>query len=206
MARQKGFVKMTVKNDNFDKLIKALEDLDKYSVEVGIFASDDSFYAMIANVHEYGITIKPKKQFLTIPTKEADGRKASDIPGLFKPKGKNILAIQDGDNLKVMFILVKSVTIPERSFVRSTFDEKNDEWVQFMERLIDKVLAFEIDAKTLFERVGAKAAADIQEKITTLRSPGNSPITMENKGSSNPLIDTGGLRARVTWRVVERNA
>ncbi|UYT83923.1 hypothetical protein [Priestia megaterium] len=206
MANQKGFVDVSIKNDNFDKLIKALEELDRYSVEVGIFASDDSFYAMIANVHEYGITIKPKKQFLTIPTKEADGRKASDIPGLFKPKGKNILAVQEGDKLIVMFFLVKSVTIPERSFVRSTFDEKNDEWLQFMEKLIDKLLAFEIDAKTLFNRVGAKAAADIQEKITTLRSPGNSPATIANKGSSNPLVDTGGLRARVTWRVVKRNA
>ncbi|MGN8233231.1 hypothetical protein ACTHAL_001459 [Priestia flexa] len=206
MAGSNGFVYINVTEDNFDKLIQVLEDLNNYAVEVGVFASDDSFYAMIANVHEYGMTIKAKKKFMTIPTREANGRKAADIPGLFKPKDKNILAVQEGNRLIVMFFLVKSVTIPERSFVRSTFDEKNDEWINFMESLIEKLLSFEIDAKTLFDRVGARAAADIQEKITTLRTPANSTITAKNKGSSNPLVDTGGLRARVTWRVVKSNA
>lgn len=209
MARKRSGVKVTVKEDNMDKLIRVLEDLDKYSVEVGIFASDDSFYAMIANVHEYGMTIKPKGKFLTIPTKESEGRKPSEIPGLFRPKGKNVLAIADKSSpngIKVMFILKESVTIPERSFVRSTFDEKNAEWVKFMEGLVNQVVAFKIDPQTMFERVGARVAADIQEKITTLRSPANSKITVENKGSSNPLLDTGGLRARVTWKVVKRNA
>lgn len=204
MAKNKSGVKITTDNNNIDRLIKALEELSSYSVEVGIFASDDSFYAMIANVHEFGMTIEPKvAKSLTIPTAAAEGRRAADIPGLFRPKGTNILAIEENGQLITMFILVKSVTIPERSFMRSTFDEKNDVWVQFMKSMINQVIDFKIDAYTLFDRLGARMAADIQETITTLRSPANSRITEQNKGSSNPLMDTGGLRARVTWKVVE---
>jgi hypothetical protein len=197
-------VRITRDVNRIDELIRALKELDNYSVEIGIFASDDSFYAMIANVHEFGITIKPKGEALTIPTAAAEGRKASDIPGLFRPRGTSILAIEENGELITMFYLVKSVTIPERSFVRSTFDEKSNEWFKFMEGMIEKVVSFKMDADTLFNRLGARIAADIQNKITTLRSPANKKSTIENKGSSNPLADSGGLRARVTWKVVRK--
>lgn len=183
-------------------LERELAELDRYSIEIGIFGSDDSFYAMIANVHEFGMTIKAKNQFLTIPTKEAGDRKAADIPGLFRPRGKNVLAVKDGDSIKVMFILKESVNIPERSFVRSTFDEKNDEWMDFLERLIEKLCNLEIDAQTVFNRLGGKIVGDIQEKIRDIRTPPNAPLTVENKGSDNPLIVDGSLRRRVTWKLV----
>jgi hypothetical protein len=197
-------LRVIANKNNLPRVIGALDDLNKLSVEIGVFASDDSFYAMLANVHEFGITIRAKGKALTIPTKEAKGRKARDIPGLFQPKGKNILAVQDGDNLITMFILVRSVTIPERSFVRSTFDEKNDDWVAFVKEQIQQILDLKITASTMYDRLGALIASDIQDKITTLKSPSNAKITIDNKGSSNPLVDTGGLRARVTWRVVKQ--
>ncbi|WP_419882786.1 hypothetical protein ACN6MY_03695 [Peribacillus sp. B-H-3] len=203
MPSRRSHAKVTIKNDRLEDLIRVLDELGKYSVEIGIFASDDSFYAMIANVHEFGMVIKPKGKALTIPTKEAEGRSAAEIPRLFKVPGKNILAVPDGDGIKVMFYLVKSVTIPERSFIRSTFDEKNDEWVQFMEKLVEKVVSFKITPENMFNQVGSRVAGDIQEKMTSLRSPANSRITQENKGSSNPLKDTGELIRRVTWKVVK---
>lgn len=193
-------------DEGLQRLYHELAELDRYSIEIGIFGDDDSFYAMIANVHEFGMAIHAKNgKYLTIPTKEAGGRKASEIPGLFRPKGKDVLAVADKsaeNGIKVMFILKESVDIPERSFVRSTFDEKNDEWMDFLERQIEKLCDLEIDAQTVFNRLGAKIAGDIQEKIRDIRTPKNSPITVQNKGSDNPLIDTGGLRNHVTWKLV----
>lgn len=193
-----------VNNDDtgLQRLYHELAELDRYSIEIGIFGSDDSFFAMIANVHEFGMTIKAKNKYLTIPTKEAGDRKAADIPGLFRPKGRNVLAVQDGHALKVMFYLKESVNIPERSFVRSTFDENNDEWMAFLEKRIEKVCNLEMDARTVFNQLGAKIVGDIQEKIRDIRNPSNAPITVENKGSDNPLIDTGALRMHVTWKLV----
>lgn len=50
-------------------------------------------------------------------------------------------------------------------------------------------------------QIGAFAAGATQQYMTDLREPPNSPYTIEQKGSSNPLIDTGALRASVTWKV-----
>ena len=59
-------------------------------------------------------------------------------------------------------------------------------------------------ARQLYELLGAKIASDIQTKIKTLSDPANTASTVKQKGSSNPLIDTGGMRMRVTHRVVAK--
>ncbi|WP_206601386.1 hypothetical protein [Indiicoccus explosivorum] len=201
---QKTQMKITVQEDNLAQLQQVIDDLDKMYIEIGIFGEDDEFYTMIAGVHEFGMTIKAKGSALTIPTEHAKGRSAGEIPGLFRPKGKDYLAVSEDGELKIMFFLRKSVKIPERSFIRSTFDEEEKNWTAFLEERLDRVLQFEMSVEQMFEQMGAKAVADIQRKMTSLRSPANADITVKNKGSSNPLIDTGGMRQRVTWKVRKR--
>lgn len=208
MAKKDFEVTITEENQ-LEDIVQIFDDLNNYAVEVGIFAADNSFYAMLANVHEYGITIKPKKaKALTIPVNpKAHGKRASDFPDLFKPRGTNVLAIPKGkDDFEVLFVLMKSVTIPERSFVRSTFDEKEESWYQFLQGQMNLVLAGKISVEAMYDRLGAIAAADIQAKMANFGSPTNSTATTSTKGSSSPLIDSGGLRQRVTWKVVKRNA
>jgi len=197
MANQ---LKIKVKQDNATKLRSNLKELQSLQLEVGVFG-DEGFYSMIANVHEFGMTINAKGSFLTIPTPEAGDRRPRDIDGLFRPKGKNVLAVSNGNELTVMFILKESVNIPERSFIRSTFDEKQSEWQKFVASRLDSVIDTKMSGRQLLELLGAKIQSDIQQKITSLSSPPNSPLTAANKGSKNPLVDTGGLRQRVTWKV-----
>lgn len=191
-------------NDNTNKLLRILEELKHRQVQVGLFGSDDSHMVMIGTVHEFGAHIKAKGQFLTIPTRAAAGRSARDFgPELFRPKGKNILAVaKSNGELEVMFILKESVNIPERSFMRSTFDEKNREWTRFANEMVPRVLTGELSIDVLFERLGQRMVADVQAKIRDISSPANASITKENKGSSNPLIDTGGMRQKITYKVV----
>lgn len=198
---------MEIEDDRgtWDDILAEIDKLNRYALEIGIFggSSDDNFYAMIANVHEFGMTIHAKNKYLTIPTKHAEGRKASEIPGLFRPKGKDILAVANGDGtLTVMFILKESVNIPERSFIRSTFDENEDGWSEFIGERVNLIFEGEMRARQLFEQLGAKIVGQIQKKMTDIRSPKNAAITAANKGSDNPLMDTGELRRRVTWQVV----
>lgn len=49
--------------------------------------------------------------------------------------------------------------------------------------------------------IGIEAQGLIQESITSLSSPPNAASTIRQKGSSNPLIETGQMRQSVTWRV-----
>lgn len=51
------------------------------------------------------------------------------------------------------------------------------------------------------EQVGAIAAGAAQVYMTELRDPPNAPSTIAQKGSDNPLIDTGALRASVSYKV-----
>jgi hypothetical protein len=208
MARQ-GSIRLSINGPDLQRLAQTLEEVKKYSVEIGIFASDNSFYAMIANVHEFGLTIKPKKaKALTIPVNpKAHGKRASDFPDLFKPYGTNVLAIPKGrGDFEVLFVLMKSVTIPERAFVRSTFDEQEETWSQFLKRQLNLAIDGKITVEEMYNRMGAVAAADIQQKMASFGSPNNSSATTNTKGSTSPLIDSGGLRQRVTWKVVKRNA
>ncbi|MGE7621697.1 hypothetical protein ACQKMD_01220 [Viridibacillus sp. NPDC096237] len=192
-------------NHNLLELQRELDELNRYAIEIGIFGSDDSFYAMLAGVHEFGMQIRAKNKYLAIPTKEAGTKRPRDFEGLFKPKGKNVLALADGNGgIKVMFILKESVNIPERSFIRSTFDEKNDAWMDFLEDQIQRVCELEITSRDVFENLGSIIAGDIQKKMIDLRSPSLSGFTKENRknGGDNPLVDTGGLKRHVTWKVV----
>lgn len=205
-------------SDNLFTLMVKLDELDKYAIEIGIFGSDDSFYAMIANIHEFGMTIKTKtSKNLAIPVHEnAVGKSPKDFGESLKPMfsrkngeskvyGLGVEKSPGSNELEMYFVLKKSVNIPERSFIRATFDEKNDEWMAFLESQIEKVCELEIEAKTVFERLGARIVADIQRQMTDMRSPRNAPLTISNKGSSNPLIDTGELRRHVTWKVVSND-
>ncbi|WP_150284350.1 hypothetical protein [Rummeliibacillus sp. TYF-LIM-RU47] len=191
-------------NEQLMRLQRELDELDRYAIEIGVFGSDDSFYAMLAYVHEFGMQIRAKKKYLAIPTKAAGLKRPADFGNeLFKPKGKNVLAIAKGNGgIEVMFILKESVNIPERSFIRSTFDEKNDAWMDFLESQIERVCELEIKARDVFERLGGIIAGDIQKKMNDLHTPKNAALTVANKGSSNPLIDTGQLKQHVTWKVV----
>ena len=57
------------------------------------------------------------------------------------------------------------------------------------------------DAGISYNRLGEIARGDIVKSITKLNTPPNAQRTIEQKGSSNPLIDTGFLRANVTFKV-----
>jgi len=87
---------------------------------------------MIGKIQEFGKIIKPKTgRMLAIPlTKEATRLQhvfgsVRKIPGLFKLKGKKILAMKGGKGgLKFMFVLMNKVKIKSRSFVRSTANKE----------------------------------------------------------------------------------
>ena len=169
---------MTVIRDdnNIPKIIEQLEALKSKRVEVGIFSSEqDSELMMVANVNEYGVEIEV----------------TDAMRGYLGSQGLHLRADTD------------VITIPERSFVRSTYDEQKDDMLDKAERLFKQVLKLEIDAHTFYEKLGRDIQSRIQRKMRDIRNPANHPFTAERKGSSNPLIDNGRLRQSITWRVVD---
>ncbi|EGO5846005.1 hypothetical protein [Enterococcus faecalis] len=194
-------------NNRIIKLIEELNQLNKYSLQIGIFGEDDSFIAMLAQVHEFGVTIRPKGRFLVIPLmKKYKGKNPSQFDLFFmqtKENHKFLVRNKGKDQLEFAYMLAEQVTIPERSFIRSTFDEQSRAWSDYALTLVKKLIDGKMTATELMNRLGLRMQRDIQRTIRNLSDPPNSPITTNNKKSSNPLIDTGKLRQSVTYKVVK---
>lgn len=196
-------------NNRIPEYKKIVKELCSYKIRIGIFASVDSDLVKIAAAHEFGANIKPKNGgFLTIPVnKKSKGRSPRDFNDLFVIKadsGELFLVKEKGKSeLEFYYWLARSVVIPERSFIRSGFDERLPNIEKRANKLIKEVLSMEIPPRLCFDLLGEYIVGQIKDYMTNLDSPPNSSLTKNMKGSSNPLIDSGRLRQSISYKVVK---
>lgn len=194
--------------NNIPSYKKMLEELFSYKILIGIFGEDDSEILMIAGANEFGADIRPENgRFLTIPlSKKAKGKNPRDFPDLFvlhAQSGELFLVKEKGESdLEFYYWLARSVQIPERSFIRSGWDDRLPNIEDRAIKLLKKVLTMELTPLDYFNAIGEYVVGQLKDYMTKLSSPPNSPITTNNKGSSNPLIDTGRLRDSIAYKVV----
>ena len=91
--------------------------------------------------------------------------------------------------------------IPPRPFLLNAMRRNRNKYLDRMRAEAKKIVRGEASMRAVLAKLGAVATADVQEEITNLKSPPNSPTTIRLKGSSNPLIDTGEMRAKTTWKI-----
>lgn len=91
--------------------------------------------------------------------------------------------------------------IPPRPFLLNAMRKNRAKYLEAMRVSAKKIIRGEVATRTILNKLGILAQGDVQQEITDLRSPPNSPTTIRIKGSSNPLIDTGEMRSKVTWKV-----
>lgn len=111
--------------------------------------------------------------------------------------------------------------IPERSFMRSAFDENREKYKQRLVTELRRLLKSKADgprkpstktskrkpvapptgARDLLARMGLRMARDIQMKIRRGPFVPNAPMTIRMKGSSKPLIDSGRMRQSIDSEV-----
>ena len=99
--------------------------------------------------------------------------------------------------------LKKSTThirIPERSFLRTGYDKNRDAVAKKATKCAADVVAGKMTARGCQQAVGMELASKIKDHAIGLSSPGNHPFTVGNKGSSNPLVDSGDMIGGITWR------
>ena len=127
--------------------------------------------AWLAGIHEYGCNIR------------------------VTPKMRAFLHKQ-GLHLKDSTTVIK---IPERSFLRTGHDKNADRILKQTERAISQVIAGKMSVDDMLDLYGQQLATAIKTYMRDLSTPPNHPYTVEQKGSSNPLIDTGDLLESITW-------
>ena len=91
--------------------------------------------------------------------------------------------------------------IPARSFLGGTMAATRKDLDRFIASRKRKVEDGELSVDQALEQIGMRHAADIQEFIADGIDPPNAPRTIELKGSSKPLIDSGQLRQSITHDV-----
>jgi len=90
--------------------------------------------------------------------------------------------------------------IPARPWLRTTIANNIEKYTYVLKKsLLDYLIGKQKSVSKVFSTVGLIAASDVKKAIVDLKYPENAPSTIAQKGSSNPLIDTGQLRQSVTW-------
>jgi len=95
----------------------------------------------------------------------------------------------------------KGGPIPERPFLRTAVRDNHGKYVEAMTGAARDVLNGNKSVEQVMELLGMLVVSDIQAQIDSNMGPPNSPVTIEIKGSSHTLIDTGAMRAAVTYQV-----
>lgn len=106
-----------------------------------------------------------------------------------------------------------SNNIPERSFIRSTFEANKAFYQAALRAGINRVMDGQGSFARMLGMLGAKMAADMKKTIVAGIDPPTSPATTARKlaksyagaaaGDPKPLIDTGQLLSSITWEVVD---
>lgn len=95
--------------------------------------------------------------------------------------------------------------IPERSFLRSSMHENAQKYVRLNKLNLVSILRGGLTADQALGQLGEMAKGDVQVKI---RSGDFTPLkqaTMDRKGSSKPLVDTGQMVQSVSYEVGGEN-
>lgn len=95
--------------------------------------------------------------------------------------------------------------IPARSFIGDTFRiNKADELRTMITALSRRVVVGALDIKKAVSVLGAWGANAVKNAITQHDIPPPlAPATVEAKGSSKPLVDTGQLLGSISWQITD---
>lgn len=112
-----------------------------------------------------------------------------------------------GDGLTVAdvasFAEFGTVTEPERSFLRATFEAKKPE-LKEMSRKLERMVILGTDGMTNEKALGIlgeKLQLEVQETIRQGIEPELAEATVAAKGSTTPLIDSGQLIQSIRYKV-----
>lgn len=99
----------------------------------------------------------------------------------------------------------KDGRVPERSYIRSTFDEEKRRWRTLTGKLKKKMIVAVKTVEWVLGNMGTKIVGDIQAKINAVKEPPNAPSTIAKKTRAgkvgdNPLVDYGQLKSSITYK------
>lgn len=96
-----------------------------------------------------------------------------------------------------------SINVPERSFIRRTFDEKESDINNVVEDMFIRYLDGSIDYEACMDVIGEYLVGLVKQTIVNMDSPPLKQSTIDSKGSSGVLVDTGRMIDSITYKAVK---
>jgi phage gpG-like protein len=213
---------------DLERLKKSFAAIDGKKVSVGIHVEEGGNELKYAAIHEYGGTITAKNvRNLAIPlTKEAKQKGTQAFEGLFVivSKKKNVLLVRDkrkytkkgtlrrnankvvGDpqesDLEPLFVLKRSVKIPERSFIRASFDTGQAQLEKSVSDAMARIIESGTTAQLELKRIGVEAMQMTREYIRQGKViPPTGALADSLKTQHTALFDDGRLVSSITYKV-----
>lgn len=167
----------------------------RLAVSVRITDTDHGYRARLDAI--YGI----RNPQIEIGILEAEGAEAKKLPGGGTASGVTVLDVATWMEFGYHHAAGNFEVLP-RSFVRAWFDHNERAIRELVARVMKSVIAGKIDKEQALERIGLWAAGGMQKWIADGKvTPPLAQSTIDAKGSSVPLEDSGQLRTSVTFRV-----
>lgn len=177
--------KITIKDDStlYDRLTSDLNKLKGAVLIVGVVGdephSEENEITMpeLAAVHEYGVKIKV----------------TDAMRGYFQAIGYPMKSS------------TTQIEIPERSFIRKTYDDKEKDIRRKAKSLVKRLIQGKITAQQLMDKLGVLVVSMIRKTIDDIDSPPLSQMTKDRRkgksGKESPLQDTGRLWQSIDYEV-----
>jgi hypothetical protein len=131
---------------------------------------------------------------LTVGVHAGPGSAAKEVPEGAKPSPVTVLDV-------AQWMEFGTATIPARSFIRAWADENRAECQVQIAAAMRAVMRGSISQTQAMELLGLKFVGSIQARIANNIPPPLAQSTIDRKGSSVALIDTGQLRSAITSQV-----
>lgn len=167
--------KIIDEREAWDKIIEETKKIDGKSVDVGLFGDGqpEQNLAYRGTIQEYGAEIKVTEKM----------RNFLKTIGVFLKKE------------------TKMIIIPARPFTRKAFDGGRKNLVTFVEKMHGKLINGKINANVFMNSIGVFHSGQIKASIGNGSWKKNSQLTIEQKKSSTPLIDTGEMINGVKYKI-----
>lgn len=131
---------------------------------------------------------------LTVGVHAGPGSEAKEAPEGRKPSAVTVLDVAN-------WMEFGTATVPARSFIRAWADENAARCKVEIAAAMRAVAKGKLSQDQALELLGLKFVGMIQERISKGIPPPLDQKTVDRKGSSVPLIDTGQMRASITSEI-----
>lgn len=169
--------RVIIEDTGWNEIVRDVKQLKNKAVNAGLFGqgNPDVNLAYRGAIQEYGVEINVTEKM----------RNYLKTIGLF---------------LKAE---TTKITIPPRPFTRQAFDKNIQKMSNNIQRWFTLMIENKISSRKFLELIGVMNQGYIRQSIVQGKWKENHPITIQQKGSSRPLISSGEMMQGVTYKIEE---